>query len=278
MLYQTLVGAWPLGLDVDDSENLNAFLERVAAWQEKALREAKRRTEWAVPNGEYEAACRDFLFAMMAPDRPSHLGAEIAAFARRISPAGAVNALSQAVLRCTAPGVPDLYQGTEFWDFSLVDPDNRRPVDWSARRDALEAERGPAELLESWHDGRVKQAVLFRALQLRTAKPEVFTEGAYHPVTVEGPRANNILAFARVHRGRAALTVATRLSAGVLGDSGVPKVPPEVWRGTELILPRVAEGRGWRDAFTGATFAGSGDRIGLEEVLAGLPVALLEVG
>ncbi|GAA0579246.1 malto-oligosyltrehalose synthase [Craurococcus roseus] len=278
MLYQTLVGAWPLGLDVDDGENLNAFLERVAAWQEKALREAKRRTEWAVPNGEYEAACRDFLFAMMAPDRPSHLGAEIAAFARRIAPAGAVNSLSQVVLRCASPGVPDLYQGTEFWDFSLVDPDNRRPVDWAARREALESGLGPAELLDQWHDGRVKQAVLFRALQLRAAKPDVFTEGAYQPVAVEGPLAGNVLAFARIHRGQAVVTVATRLSAGVLGDSGVPKVPPGLWRGTELILPRVAEGRDWRDALTGTTPAGSGDRLGLEEVLAGLPVALLEVG
>ncbi|HYI85349.1 MAG TPA: malto-oligosyltrehalose synthase, partial [Acetobacteraceae bacterium] len=147
MLYQTLVGAWPLGLDVDDTPNLDTFLERVAAWQDKALREAKRRTEWAVPNPEYEAACRDFLFAMMAPDRPSHLGSEVAAFAARIAPAGAVNGLAQVVLRCASPGVPDLYQGTEFWDFSLVDPDNRRPVDWAARREALDADLPPAELL-----------------------------------------------------------------------------------------------------------------------------------
>jgi (1->4)-alpha-D-glucan 1-alpha-D-glucosylmutase len=124
----------------------------------------------------------------------------------------------------------------------------------------------------------VKQAVLFRALQLRAARPEAFTEGAYHPVAAEGPRAANVLAFARVHRGQAVVAVATRLSAGILGDSGVPRVRPEVWRGTELILPRVAEGRGWRDALTGATLAGSGDRLDLEEVLAGLPVALLEVG
>jgi (1->4)-alpha-D-glucan 1-alpha-D-glucosylmutase len=278
MLYQTLVGAWPLGLDVDDAEGLGAFLERVAAWQEKALREAKRRTEWAVPNTEYEAACRDFLFGMMAPDRPSHLGAEVAAFASRIAPAGALNGLAQAVLRCASPGVPDLYQGTEFWDFSLVDPDNRRPVDWAARRKALEADLPPAELLDGWRDGRVKQAVLFRALQLRSAKPELFAEGAYQPVTVEGPRAANVLAFARTHRGETVLAVVTRLSAGILGESGLPKVPPDVWRGTELVLPRAAEGRGWREVLTGAALAGSGDRLALGEVLAGLPVALLEVG
>jgi (1->4)-alpha-D-glucan 1-alpha-D-glucosylmutase len=278
MLYQTLVGAWPLGLDVDDGENLRAFLERAAAWQEKALREAKRRTEWAVPNTDYEAACRDFLFAMMAPDRPSHLGAEVAAFAARIAPAGAVNGLAQVVLRCASPGVPDLYQGTEFWDFSLVDPDNRRPVDWAARRQALDAELSPAELLDSWRDGRVKQAVLFRALQLRAAKPDLFSEGAYQALAVEGPRAANVLAFARIHRGEAVLAVVTRLSAGILGDSGVPRVAPDVWRGTELVLPRVDTARDWREALTGAVLAGTSGRLPLEEVLACLPVALLEVG
>ena len=123
---------------------------------------------------------------MMAPDRPSHLGSEVAAFAARIAPAGAVNGLAQVVLRCASPGVPDLYQGTEFWDFSLVDPDNRRPVDWAARREALDADLPPAELLGVWRDGRVKQAVLFRALQLRAAKPELFAEGGYLPVSVEG--------------------------------------------------------------------------------------------
>jgi (1->4)-alpha-D-glucan 1-alpha-D-glucosylmutase len=278
MLYQTLVGAWPLGLDVDDEPNLRAFLERVAAWQDKALREAKRRTEWAVPNTDYEAACRDFLHAMMVPDRPSHLGTEVAAFAARIAPAGAVNGLAQVVLRCASPGVPDLYQGTEFWDFSLVDPDNRRPVDWAARREALDADLPAAELLEHWRDGRIKQAVLHRALRLRAAKPELFAEGAYQALTVEGPLAANVLAFARTHRGEAVLAVVTRLCSGILGESGVPRAPAAVWRGTELVLPREGTKRAWRDALTGATLAGGNDRLPLEEVLAALPVALLEVG
>src|SRR6478609_5857140 len=144
MLYQTLVGAWPLGLSPEDEAGVAAFLDRVGAWQDKALREAKRRTEWAVPNIEYEAACREFIVSSMAPDRPSRLREEIAAFAGRIAPAGAVNGLAQLLLRCAAPGVPDLYQGTEFWDLSLVDPDNRRPVDFAARSEALEAATPPA--------------------------------------------------------------------------------------------------------------------------------------
>jgi len=278
MLYQMLVGAWPLGLDPADEEGVRAFLERVAAWQEKALREAKRRTDWAVPNLEYEAACRDFLFAMMAGDRPSHLSTEIAGFAARIAPAGAVNGLAQLVLRCAAPGVPDLYQGTEFWDLSLVDPDNRRPVDWAAREGALEQAAEPAELLAHWQDGRVKQAVLARLLALRAAHSALFAEGDYQPLAAEGPRAAHVLAFARLHRGRAVLAVASRLSARLLGASPQPLIPYEEWRGTELALPRVAEARTWREALTGTVFAGPGDRLPVGDILARLPVALLEVG
>jgi (1->4)-alpha-D-glucan 1-alpha-D-glucosylmutase len=133
-------------------------------------------------------------------------------------------------------------------------------------------------LLDDWRDGRVKQAVLLRALQLRAAKPEVFTEGGYQPVAVEGLRAGNVLAFARTHRGQTVIAVVTRLPAGILADSGVPRVAPEAWRGTELVLPRVDTARDWREAFTGAGLAGSGGRLPLEEVLARLPVALLEVG
>ncbi len=282
MLYQTLVGAWPLGLAADDEAGVSAFLDRVAAWQEKALREAKRRTEWAVPNAEYEVACRDFITACMAPDRASHLREEIAGFAGRIAPAGAVNGLAQLLLRCTAPGVPDLYQGTEFWDLSLVDPDNRRPVDWPERREALEAAAPPATLLEHWQDGRVKQAILARALALRAAQPGVFAEGDYQPLTVEGPRSAHVLAFARSHKGRTVIAVATRLPATLMGAAVLPLVPPEEWRGTELVLPRPMVEHRWRDALTeavlGAPGGETGDRLPLADILARLPVALLEVG
>jgi (1->4)-alpha-D-glucan 1-alpha-D-glucosylmutase len=276
MLYQTLVGAWPLGLAPDDEAGVADFLERVAAWQEKALREAKRRTEWAVPNAEYEAACRDFIFAIMAPDRASHLREEIAAFAGRIARAGAVNGLSQLLLRCTAPGVPDLYQGTEFWDLSLVDPDNRRPVDWAARKAALDAAVPPQDLLEHWQDGRVKQAILARALALRAARPTIFAAGDHLPLTVEGPLAAHVLAFARVHRDGVVLSVTTRLPAGLLGDTQLPTVAKVDWGGTELVLPRVVGESRWRNALTGAVPGLSGDRLALSDVFSQLPVALLE--
>ncbi|TCZ54277.1 malto-oligosyltrehalose synthase [Roseicella aquatilis] len=278
MLYQTLVGAWPLGLLPADGDGVDAFLQRVCAWQEKALREAKRRTEWAVPNTEYEAACRDFVTAMMAPDRASHMREEIAAFAARIAAAGAVNGLSQALLRCAAPGVPDLYQGTEFWDLSLVDPDNRRPVDWAARARALEAAAPPAELLPHWQDGRVKQAVIARALALRAARPALFAEGDYQPVAAAGPLAEHVLAFLRTHRKGAALVVATRLPGARLGGSPLPLLPAAEWRGTELLLPASWEARHWQDVLTGEGLHVPGDRLPVGQVLARLPVALLEVG
>ncbi len=279
MLYQTLVGAWPLDLRPSDEAGVAAFLDRVAAWQEKALREAKRRTEWAVPNAEYEAACRDFVFAAMAPDRPSHLRDEVAAFAVRIAPAGAVNGLSQLLLRCAAPGVPDLYQGCEFWDLSLVDPDNRRPVDWAARRAAPDADGPPDALLPEWRDGRVKQAVLARALALRAARPEVFAGGDHLPLAAEGPRADHVLAFARRLRGGGAVVaVATRLPATLLGGGATPLVPEEEWKGTELLLPRDIGGTAWRDAMTRTTLDSREGRLPLARVLARLPVALLELG
>ncbi|HYZ34252.1 MAG TPA: malto-oligosyltrehalose synthase [Crenalkalicoccus sp.] len=277
MLYETLVGAWPLGLDPADEAGVAAYRDRVAAWQEKAVREAKRRTDWAVPNAEYEAACRDFLDATLAAGRPAHLREEIAGFAMRIAPAGAVNGLSQLILRCAAPGVPDLYQGTEFWDFSLVDPDNRRPVDWVARQAALEAAEHPAGLLAHWRDGRVKQAVLARALALRARRPAVFAEGDYLPLPADGPMAEHVLAFARRCRGEMVIAIATRLPASPSRDFTVPLLSAEDWQGTTLPLPREGSASGWEDALTGERHAAPAGRLPLEGVLARLPLALLEV-
>ncbi len=272
MLYQTLVGAWPLGLDAADEAGVAAFLERVAAWQEKALREAKRRTEWAVPNPDYEAACRDFLFAAMAPDRASRLREEVAAMAARLDAPGAVNGLSQLLLRCAAPGVPDLYQGCEFWDLSLVDPDNRRPVDWEARARALAARGAPDALIADWRDGRVKQAVLARALALRAERPAIFAEGDVQPLAATGPAAPHALAFARRLRGETVVALATRLPAALMGVAAErPLVPPEVWEGTALPVP---EG-GWHDVLTGARHVADHDGISVAAALARLPVALL---
>ena len=132
MLYQMIVGAWPPHLDPSDEAGCRAFAERLAVWQQKALREAKLRTDWTSPNETYETTAANFLFDLFAPNGGFLPVAQ--SFIDTIAPAGAVNGLAQAMLKMTVPGMPDFFQGTEFWDFSLVDPDNRRPVDYAARR------------------------------------------------------------------------------------------------------------------------------------------------
>ncbi len=275
MLYQTLVAAWPLGLSPDDGPGLEAYRERVAAWLQKALREAKRRSGWAAPDEEYEAAAAAVLAASLDPDRP--VAGEIAALADRIAPYGAINGLSQTVLRLCSPGIPDLYQGCEFWDLSLVDPDNRRPVDFDARAAALAEAIEPAELLPHWRDGRVKLAVLHRALTFRAAAGALFSQGTYVPIKAEGPACDHILAFARVHEGRAAIVVVTRCPAAKPLEGGMPLLDPSFWRGTNLHLPRNVIGRRSRDVLNSAWSREMPARLAVSDLFKRLPVAILEV-
>ena len=279
MLYQSLVGAWPLGLSADDRNGVAALEERLAAWQEKALREGKRHTGWAQPNADYETACRDFLHQVMDPDRVSRVLHDIAGFVERIAPAGAANSLSQTLLRLTAPGVPDLYQGTEYWDFSLVDPDNRRPVDFPAREASLAAAADPASLMPQWHDGRVKQAVIARALRLRAETGALFTAGTYIPIKVEGDHADHVVAFARVHEGHAAIVAVTRLPMHLPGMQEQPLPATSCWDGTFLIIPRSFVTRRSLDVMSGdkAAIGELSGRLPVADVFATLPVALLEV-
>ncbi len=284
MLYQTLVAAWPLDLAPDDAAGLAAFRARVAGWLEKSVREAKRHSEWAAPNAAYEDACRDFLAHCLDPARAAPVAQELAAFAARIAPAGAINGLAQTLLRMTVPGVPDLYQGMEFWDFSLVDPDNRRPVDWAARVAALDDAGSPAELLAAWRDGRLKQAVIARTLALRARAPSLFADGAYQRLRIDGPAAEHVVGFARSHQGRAVVVAATRLAAALLdsaaGSLVIPKVPATAWDGTTVVLPRLMHGRRLVDVFDASARSagtqGAGGRIAAAELFASLPVALLE--
>ena len=286
MIYQTLVGAWPLGLDPQDADGLAALRERIEEWLQKALREGKRRSGYLVPNEAYEQACRDFLAGVLDPGRAAHVGAEIAALVARIAPAGALNGLAQAVLRMTAPGIPDLYQGTEYWDLSLVDPDNRRPVDFAARGASLAAAlapdaEGPGSLMAAWRDGRVKQAVIARVLALRARDPDLFIAGAYVPLRVEGPLAEHVLAFARTQGDRAAIVAVSRLSvAAGIGDT--PLVVPGRWKGTAMVLPRNLAERNAKNVLVGrmgdsAQGEMAAGRLALSALFAMLPVAVLEV-
>jgi malto-oligosyltrehalose synthase len=235
MLLQTVVGAWPLDLDVGDRDGRAAFADRLAAWQQKALREAKLCSDWAAVNQHYESAARDLVLRLVAEGELPGLLAEIATLVNRIAPAGALNGLAQCLLRLTVPGVPDLYQGTEFWDFSLVDPDNRRPVDFGARVSALGGGDLPA-LASHWRDGHIKQALIARLLDLRRRKPALFAEGGYVSVPVEGARASSVISFARRHAEDWLLAAVPRLPLALLQRGADLMVSAEAWQDTALQL------------------------------------------
>lgn len=215
MLLQTIVGAWPLDLAPDDVPGRADYARRVIGWQEKALREAKLRSDWSDPNQAYEAAARDFVVHLLAEDRHRSLLTDIFAFIQSIAAAGAINGLSQLVLKLTTPGVPDLYQGTEYWDFSLVDPDNRRPVDFAARRNSL-PETSVDAVVASWRDGRIKQQVAHRLLALRKARPELFAAGSYEPIE-DG---DHIISFRRRHGPDTLVVAVPRLPHGSIAEPG----------------------------------------------------------
>ncbi|WP_286786063.1 MULTISPECIES: malto-oligosyltrehalose synthase [Pseudomonas] len=279
MLMQILLGSWPLDLDPDDDAGMQEYAGRIGQWQEKAVREAKLRSTWSAPNEAYEGACRAYLERLLQQDEGAQLRREIAAAAMSIAPAGALNGLVQTLLRMTAPGVPDLYQGAEFWDFSLVDPDNRRPVDFVARRQALAAERGPAErspaeLIASWRDGRIKQWLIAQTLQLRAELPELFTAGDYLPLEVHGEQAERVLAFARRHEGRSVVVIVPRLTFTLLGGGDNPAIAPDSWGDTYVQLPESLANRGLRGLFDGGAVTHN-EQVRLAEVLATFPLGIL---
>ena len=200
--FQTIVGAWPLDLRLDDRSALDAYCRRIISWQQKAMREAKLKSDWSEPNEAYERAGAALVASLFAGR--SALLEEMAAFARRIAPAGAANGLAQVLLKLTAPGVTDIYQGTEYWDLSLVDPDNRSAVDFAVRQKSQDAALGDG-LAAAWPDGRLKQLLIKRVLELRKQRPALFSEGIYQPLETAGPMAAHVVAFARHRQDLAAI-------------------------------------------------------------------------
>ncbi|GHE42143.1 malto-oligosyltrehalose synthase [Vulcaniibacterium thermophilum] len=270
MLLQTLVGAWPPDLRADDGDGLRAFAERIVGWQRKALREAKLRSGWTHPDEDYEAACERFARALLTRAEARALREDIAAFVARIAPAGAVNGLAQCLLRTTVPGVPDLYQGGEGWDFSLVDPDNRRPVDHALRRRWLDAGTPPARLLRDWRTGAVKQALIAAALALRARHPDVFAHGRHRPLAAAGAHAGRVLAFVRAHRGVRVAVAVPRLGSRWFDGRDDLLVPAARWADTRIALPA---GR-WRDPLAARELRSDG-ACAAADLFASFPVALL---
>lgn len=272
ILFQTVVGAWPLGLTASDQNGLAAYAKRIAAWQQKALREAKLFSDWSAPNEPYESAASAFIAWLFSG--PSDLRSEIADFARRIAPAGAANGLAQVLVKLTAPGVPDIYQGTEYWDLSLVDPDNRAPVDFAARERSLD-ETFPAELSSNWADGRIKQQTIARVLAVRKKMGPVFSDGAYVPLQTSGPLADHIVAFARILDKSAAITAFCRSPAQLLSDDGSLIVPSTCWKESRIVVPPELQGLTFSTSLhRGKTWPAESD-LGAGQIFSALPIAFL---
>lgn len=274
LLLQTLLGSWPLTLDLQDPAALRAYAERIRQWQRKALREAKLRSSWAAPNERYEQACAAYVDGLLLDDENQQLRQSLHEAARRLACPGALNGLAQCLLRMTTPGVPDLYQGNEYWDLSLVDPDNRRPVDYPARRASLDDATPLAELLAHWRDGRLKQTLVARVLDARQAHPELFQRGAYLPLAVRGRHADKLLAFARLGEDARAIIVVPRLASTLLGPAATPLIPAQNWDDTRLVLPFALSPANCSGLFGGGAVTPSRELM-LSAVLMEFPVNLL---
>ncbi|MGH9432433.1 MAG: malto-oligosyltrehalose synthase, partial [Terriglobia bacterium] len=279
LLYQTLIGAWPL-----QAKESPAFRERLQNYVIKAAREAKAHTRWIRPDVEREKILAGFVQEILNPSSANRFLRDFLRFQRPIAFFGALNSLSQLVLKICSPGVPDFYQGGELWDLRLVDPDNRGPVDFSLRARLLESLRRMQEteelrlardLLEAWQDGRIKLYVTSKALNFRTGHPRLFLDGDYVPLEVHGPAPNHVCAFARRYKEEWTLVAVPRM---LLGKSLAPHFPlgPTAW-GDEnrLLLPAGAPPR-WKNVFTGEAILLSGRRyFHLHRLFQSFPVALL---
>ena len=278
-LYQTLIGAFPF-----DGDDYQGFVERIKQYILKAIREAKRHTAWLKPDTPYEEAFISFIEAILkTPDNNQFLNAFIP-FQKKVASYGIYTSLSQTLMKITSPGVPDVYQGTELWDFSLVDPDNRRPVDFSKRERVLDdiitkakddLETLLAELLTTREDGRIKLFVTWRGLSARKRYSETFQKGSYIPLEVTGQRRDHVVAFARSYQGEWILTIAPRFLVSVMKSDAFP-FGRDVWGDTCIRLNGNAPAS-WEDVFT--AYCITGDKmLFIGDVLKQFPVALLKGG
>ena len=294
LFYQTLVGVWPqapageAGATASTQHADASLVGRLVAYMLKAVREAKLHTSWTNQNQAYESAVIGFVErALQGRSAQRFLGAFLP-FQRRVAVHGMVNSLAQVVLKLASPGVPDFYQGTELWDLSLVDPDNRRPVDYGVRGRMLEALEpllpprdetrassrneaptgdriaGVREMLSSFEDGRIKLFLIAAALRLRSRWPELFSQGSYLPLEKRGARSSHVIAFAREHGGECVIAVAPRLALRLTTPDHLLPVGTESWGETGLVLPDGLAARAYRNLLTGEVLAAN----------PGLPVAL----
>jgi len=279
LYYQALVGAWPFELDVQDAAAMQDFAERVAAFMQKALREGKESSSWDNPKADYERAVEQFVHETLRPSATNPFPEQMGRWIDRIGRLGAINSLSQTLLRLTMPGVPDTYRGSELWDLSLVDPDNRRPVDYAGRRRLLEVTERVASALDDperrsgalaelgrhWKDGREKLHVLRSVLSFRREHAALFRAGSYSALAASGDRAEHVCAYARSTEQERVITIVPRLIAKLWTSGGNLN-----WGNTTLALPA----GNYRCLLTGTRFTG-GAPVPVAQLLADVPVALL---
>ncbi|HEY0721209.1 MAG TPA: malto-oligosyltrehalose synthase [Gammaproteobacteria bacterium] len=253
LLYQTLVGSWPL--ETLDATALDAFRERTQAYMLKAVKEAKVHTSWINPNSDYEQAMHDFINSLLGDLDNNRFLADFLPFQQSVSRIGLFNSLAQTLLKLTSPGVPDIYQGCELWNFTLVDPDNRRPVDYHQRQallTQLQEKRASAvtvttfvdELTANLQDGRTKLYLTWRTLQLRQDNPDLFRDGDYLPLQISGPHAEHLCVFARRHGDQTVVVAVPRLIYRLAG--GAIPLGDVIWGATTIELP----GGTWRNWLT----------------------------
>ncbi|MGV3704937.1 MAG: malto-oligosyltrehalose synthase [Arcticibacter sp.] len=272
LIYQTILGAWPM--PGQDSDN---FPERLQEYLTKALREAKVQTSWSEPNEQYEEATRSFALALLNQD--GEFWKSFMNFHAEVADLGIVNSLSQLILKFTCPGVPDVYQGCELWDLSLVDPDNRRPVDFSKRAEILdEVSKEDPEMIENlWskrYSAEIKLWLTHQLLQLRGSSQELFEKGAYIPLQVKGKYKNNILAFARRHKSEWVITAVPLHIAGICEEQQCEANAID-WRKTRIILPPSAPVQ-WEDPMRKASGKTNGELL-ISELFRSVPFAVVKL-
>ncbi|HMS83288.1 MAG TPA: malto-oligosyltrehalose synthase [Nitrospira sp.] len=289
LLYQTLIGAWPF--EPLDESGHKEFCTRIQTYMTKATREAKVRTSWVNSDHEYEEGTRQFVASILDRSKSADFLNDFLAFQQRIAQYGLYNSLAQLLLKITSPGVPDFYQGTEFWDLTLVDPDNRRPVDFQQRRSVLDAFRQPADtahvrqtllndLLTHRTDGRIKLWLTTEGLRYRRAHAELFQKGEYVPLEVLGSKREHLFAFARIHEDTAIAVVVPRLLTGVVEDPSEWSVDGWAWGDTRVVMPSWKQGSPYRNVLSASQLAttpdGTQQTLAVAELLKEFPVALLE--
>ncbi len=285
LFYQTLLGTWPFDAAHADA----AFVSRISAYMLKAVREAKDHTSWSNQNVEYEEALKAFVESVLEFREGDSFLKEFLPFQRKVARIGMYNGLSQQLLKLLSPGVPDLYQGTELWDLSLVDPDNRRPVDYSRRRVILKelrewrvSESSPsnrmiASLTDKMEDGRIKLFVTWKALEFRKSHCDLVQSGSYIPLSVSGTKAQHLVAFARRRNGKIVVVAVPRLISRLLGESFNLLADPDLWDDTRVWLDQSLGPL--QNIFTGSRLIprqnDQGTYLAAADLLSGFPVALV---